>query len=74
MMVISCATYGAIVIVSYIVMPSNPDKISITMNLIETFRVVSAGTLFMFWGVLGLIFGTLWYCFDPHNFEKITAF
>ena len=73
-MVIACATYGAIMIISYIVMPSNPDKISISMNLIETFRLVSAGTIVMFWGVLGLIFGTLWHRFDPHNFEKITAF
>lgn len=73
-MAIACATYGAIVIVSYIIMPSNPDKISITMDLIETFRVVSAGTIVMFWGVLGLIFGTLWHRFDLHNFEKITAF
>lgn len=72
--VIACATYGAIMIMSYIVMPSNPDKISISMNLIETFRLVSAGMIVMFWGVLGLIFGTLWHRFDPHNFEKITAF
>ena len=73
-MVIACATYGASVIVSYIVMPSNPDKITIAMNLIETFRVVTAGTIVMFWGVLGLIFGTLCHRFDPHIFEKITAF
>jgi predicted cobalt transporter CbtA len=73
-MVIACATYGAIVIVSYILMPSNPDKISISMDLIETFRVVSGGTIVMFWEVLGLIFGTLWHRLDPQNFEKITAF
>jgi hypothetical protein len=55
-------------------MPSNPDKISISMNLIETFRFVSAITIVMFWGILGAIFGTLWNKLEPHKFEKITAF
>jgi hypothetical protein len=61
-------------IVSYLVMPSNPDKISVSMNLIETFRFVSSLTIVMFWGILGAIFGTLWNKFEPHKFEKITAF
>jgi predicted cobalt transporter CbtA len=71
---ISCTIYGAIMIVSYLVMPSNPDKISISMSLIEIFRLASATTIVMFWGILGAIFGTLWNRFEPHNFEKITAF
>lgn len=46
-------------IISFIVMPSNPGKISISMNLIETFRLMSAEMIVMFWGVLGSNFGTL---------------
>jgi len=71
---IACTIYGAIMIVSYLVMPSNPDKISVSMNLIETFRFVSSLTIVMFWGILGAIFGTLWNKLKPHKFEKITAF
>lgn len=71
---LACTIYGAIMIVSYLVMPSNPDKISVSMNLIETFRFVSSLTIVMFWGILGAIFGTLWNKLEPHKFEKITAF
>jgi predicted cobalt transporter CbtA len=71
---ISCTIYGAIMIVSYLVMPSNPDKISISMNLIEIFRLASATTIVLFWGILGAIFGSLWNRFELHKFERITAF
>jgi predicted cobalt transporter CbtA len=71
---ISCTIYGAIMIVSYLVMPENPDKISISMNLIEIFRLASATTIIMFWATLGAIFGSLWSRFEPHKFERITTF
>jgi hypothetical protein len=58
-MIVECCTYGNIMIISFIVMPSNPGKISIPINLIETFSLVSAGMIIMFWGVLGSNFGTL---------------
>jgi predicted cobalt transporter CbtA len=71
---VACTIYGAIMILSYIAMPSNPDKMSISMDLVEVFRLVSAATIVMFWGILGAVFGTLWNKFKPHNLEKITAF
>jgi len=71
---IACTIYGAIMIVSYLAMPSNPDKISISMNLVEAFRLVSAATIVMFWEILGATFGTLWNRFNPNNLEKVTAF
>lgn len=61
-------------IVSYLVMPSNPDKISISMSLIEIFGLASTTTIVMFWGILGTIFAIIWNRFEPHNFEKITTF
>jgi hypothetical protein len=54
-----CCTYGNIMIISFIVMPSNPGKILISVNLIETFRLMSAEMIVMFWGALGSNFGTL---------------
>lgn len=71
---IACTIYGAIMIASYLAMPSNPDKISISMNLVEAFRLVSAATIVMFWEILGATFGTLWNRFNPNNLEKVTAF
>ena len=52
--------YAAIMVTAYIVMPPNPDKIEISMNLIQTFRIFSAITIGIFWAVLGIVFGSLW--------------
>jgi hypothetical protein len=52
--------YAAIMVTAYFVMPSNPDKIEISMNLIQTFRILTAITIGVFWGVLGITFGSLW--------------
>jgi predicted cobalt transporter CbtA len=52
--------YAAIMVTAYFVMPSNPDKIEISMNLIQTFRILTAITIGVFWGTMGLIFGSLW--------------
>lgn len=52
--------YAAIMVTAIVVMPSNPDKIEISMDLIQTFRILSAMTIGVFWGVLGIIFGSLW--------------
>ncbi len=73
---ISGALYGTIMTVTYLVVPCapKPDQISISMNLIDTFRVVSGSTIVMFWAILGSIFGALWQRFEPDKFEKITAF
>ena len=38
-------------IVAYLGMPANPDKISISMELIQTFRILTALTIGMFWGI-----------------------
>lgn len=52
--------YAAIMVTAYVVMPSNPDKIEISMDLIQTFRIFTAITIGVFWGILGIIFGSLW--------------
>ena len=51
--------YAAIMVTAFVVMPSNPDKIEISMDLIQTFRILTAITIGIFWGVLGIIFGLL---------------
>ncbi|MDP9210906.1 MAG: CbtA family protein [Thermoproteota archaeon] len=52
--------YVATMVTAYVVMPSNPDKIEISMDLIQTFRILTAITIGVFWGILGVIFGSLW--------------
>jgi hypothetical protein len=52
--------YAAIMGTAYVVMPSNPDKIEISMDLIQTFRILTTLTIGIFWAILAIIFGSLW--------------
>jgi len=52
--------YAAVMSAAYIGLPPNPDEISISMELIHTFRSWTAITIGMFWGILGILFGSLW--------------
>jgi predicted cobalt transporter CbtA len=52
--------YAGIMITAYVGLPPNPDSISISMDLIYTFRIFTAISIGMFWGILGIIFGSLW--------------
>lgn len=65
--------YAAVMIVAYVVLPPNPDKISISMDLIHTFRVVTALTIGLFWGILAIVFGSLWDRFIPREEPKFAT-
>lgn len=66
--------YAAIMVAAYLVFPPNPDKTTIPMDLIVSFRTVSVFTIGIFWGLLGIIFGALWDKFKPHETsEKIAS-
>jgi len=65
--------YFAIISIAFVLFPANPDKISISMDLVNSFRIVSGLTMVGFWVVLGIIFGLLWYKFKPHEPSKITV-
>ena len=64
--------YAAVMIAAYVGLPPNPDKISISMDLIQTFRIWTAVTIGMFWGILGILFGSLWDRFIPAQHREIT--
>jgi Na+/melibiose symporter-like transporter len=57
--------YAAVMIAEYLGMLANPDKISISMELIQTFRILTALTIGMFWGILAVLFGSLCDRFTP---------
>ncbi len=66
------AIYLVLVTSLYIVFPSNTDKITISMDLVNSFRIVTLSTMIVFWLVLGFVFGLLWRKFKPHESTKIT--
>jgi hypothetical protein len=51
------ALYAAIMSVAYVGMPANPDPINAPMDLVISFRIMSAIAISAFWGLLGVIFG-----------------
>jgi predicted cobalt transporter CbtA len=62
--------YAAVMIGAYVIFPPNPDKITIPMDLIVSFRIASVFTIGVFWGLLGIIFGAFWDKFKPHEMSK----
>jgi hypothetical protein len=65
--------YAAIMIVAYVALPPNPDKIGISMDLIHTFRIMTALTIGIFWGILAIVFGSLWDRFIPREEPKFAT-
>ncbi len=49
--------YVVVISVAFVLFPPNPDKISIPMDLVNSFRVMSGLTMVGFWLALGVIFG-----------------
>ncbi|HEY7111194.1 MAG TPA: CbtA family protein [Nitrososphaeraceae archaeon] len=65
--------YAAIMIIAYVSLPPNPDSISISMELIQTFRILTVLTIGIFWGILGIVFGSLWDRFIPREEQRMEA-
>lgn len=65
------AAYAAIMAAAFVAMPLNPDAISAPMDLVNTFRVASAFTMSIFWGMLGVVLGALWDKLKPHETANI---
>jgi predicted cobalt transporter CbtA len=65
--------YAAIIVVAFLILPPNPDKISVPTDLVQGFRITSAFTMSVFWGLLGIILGVLWDRLKPHQTTRITT-
>ena len=66
------AAYTAIIAGAYLAMPSSPDPINAPMDLVIGFRAASAITLSIFWGLLGVIFGSFWDKLNPDKSARIS--
>ena len=70
--VIIPAAYAVIIAGAYLTMPSSPDPINAPMDLVIGFRVASAVTISIFWGLLGVIFGAFWDKLNPDKTARIS--
>lgn len=67
------AAYAAIISGAYLAMPANPDPINAPTDLVMGFRITSAITISVFWGLLGVIFGTFWDKLNPSKTARISV-
>jgi predicted cobalt transporter CbtA len=65
--------YAAIIVGAFLILPSNPDKISAPIDLVQGFRIASAFTMTIFWGLLGITLGALWDRLKPHETAQIAT-
>jgi predicted cobalt transporter CbtA len=65
--------YAAIIAGAFFMLPPNPDEITVPMELVQGFRIASAFTMSIFWGLLGLISGAFWDRLKPHETTRITT-
>lgn len=65
--------YLVIIGFAFMLFPSNPDKISISMDLVNSFRIATGMTMVIFWAVLGISFGLLWQKLQPYGSSKRIA-
>jgi predicted cobalt transporter CbtA len=67
------AIYAAMMAAAFLAMPPNPDQISAPMDLVISFRIASAFTMSVFWGLMGIMLGAFWDRLRPHETPKIKA-
>lgn len=65
--------YAIIMISAYLAFPPNPDKVTIPMNLIISFRIASVCSIGIFWGVLGMIVGLFWDKLKIHETNRVAS-
>jgi len=58
--------YTIFITIAFLLMPDNPDKITISMDLVNQFRIASLITVTISWIANALILGALWQRFQPH--------
>ncbi len=65
------ALYLISIAIMYVTWPPNPDKIEIPMSVVNTFRAVTGVTMAIFFGLIGLFFGSLWKKYRPDLGSRI---
>ena len=59
--------YVIFIVITFFVMPENPDQITAPMNLVNEFRLMSILGVSSFWGSIGIILGVFWKKFGNTN-------
>lgn len=63
--------YAVLMAVAFVLMPPNPDEVTIQTELLDGFRIMSAVGVTIFWTALAIILGILWQKVRPDSETKI---
>jgi predicted cobalt transporter CbtA len=63
--------YVILIGVAFVLMPPYPDKITISVDLVNGFRMASFITMTIYWVVNAIILGVLWKKFQPDSVTRI---
>jgi hypothetical protein len=67
------AAYILIITSMYYIWPSIPDKIEISMSVVNMFRAITGFTMGVFFSMIGVFFGLFWAKFKPHESTRVTT-
>ena len=65
--------YAMVMVIAYVSFPPNPDKVTIPMDLLTSFRIAGAFTIGIFWWLMAVILGTFWDKLKPNETSKIVS-
>ncbi|VFJ13398.1 CbtA family protein [Candidatus Nitrosocosmicus franklandus] len=67
------AFYVGLIGLVFYIFPANPDPMTLPIDLVNSFRMVTFTTMIMFYLVLGIVFGVIWYRYKPHEATRLTT-
>jgi predicted cobalt transporter CbtA len=65
--------YAIVMVTAYLLFPPNPDKVTMSGDLISNFRIAGIFTIGLFWWLMGITLGSFWDKFKPHQTSKISS-
>jgi predicted cobalt transporter CbtA len=65
--------YAIVMVIAYVSFPPNPDKVTLPMDLLTSFRIVVGFSIGVFWWLMGIILGSFWDRFKPYETNNIAS-
>jgi predicted cobalt transporter CbtA len=65
--------YAMVMVIACVSFPPNPDKVTIPIDLLTSFRITGTFTIGIFWWLMAVILGTFWDKLKPNETSEIVS-
>jgi predicted cobalt transporter CbtA len=65
--------HAIVMVIAYVSFSPNPDKVTIPMDLLTSFRIAGTFAIGIFWWLMAVILGTFWDKLKPNETSKIAS-